>query len=65
MNLSFMIVTLLIYQILYFMCFFVVFCSSACITKIHMWLPIQVAAIKALLNFWDPSYRCFTFGNMI
>jgi hypothetical protein len=29
-----------------------------------MRLPVQAAAIKALLNFWDPSYRCFTFGNV-
>jgi hypothetical protein len=29
-----------------------------------MRLPIQATAIKALLNFWDPSYRCFTFGNI-
>jgi hypothetical protein len=29
-----------------------------------MRLPVQAAAIKALLNFWDPSYRCFTFGNI-
>ena len=29
-----------------------------------MRLPVQAAAIKALLNFWDPSYRSFTFGNI-
>ena len=29
-----------------------------------MRLPVQAAAIKAFLNFWDPSYRCFTFGNI-
>jgi hypothetical protein len=29
-----------------------------------MRLPIQAAAIKALLNFWDLSYRCFTFENI-
>jgi len=29
-----------------------------------MRLPVQAATIKALLNFWDPSYRCFTFGNI-
>ena len=29
-----------------------------------MRLPVQAATIKAQLNFWDPSYRCFTFGNI-
>ena len=29
-----------------------------------MRLPVQAAATKALLNFWDPSYRRFTFGNV-
>jgi len=27
-------------------------------------LPIQATTIKALLSFWDPSYRCFTFRNI-
>lgn len=26
-----------------------------------MRLLVQAAAIKALLNFWDPNYWCFTF----
>jgi hypothetical protein len=29
-----------------------------------MRLPIQATTIKALLNFKDPSYRCFTFRNI-
>ena len=29
-----------------------------------MRLPLQTAAIKALVTFWDPSYRCFAFGNI-
>ena len=29
-----------------------------------MRLPLQIIAIKALVNFWDPSYRCFTFGSI-
>jgi hypothetical protein len=27
-------------------------------------LSVQVMAVKALLNFWDPNYWCFTFGNI-
>ena len=27
-------------------------------------IPIQTSAIKALTHFWDPNYRCFTFGNI-
>ena len=27
-------------------------------------IPIQMSAIKALMYFWDPNYRCFTFGNI-
>ena len=30
------------------------------ITKIEVLNP----AIKALINFWDPDYRCFSFGNV-
>ena len=29
-----------------------------------MRLPLQTTAIKALVNFWDLSYRCFTFGRI-
>ena len=27
-------------------------------------IPVQISAVKALLHFWDPSYRCFTFGDI-
>ena len=27
-------------------------------------LSVQVMVVKALLNLWDPNYRCFTFGNI-
>ena len=30
------------------------------IAKIEVLNP----AIKALINFWDPDYRCFSFGNV-
>ena len=29
-----------------------------------MRLPIQASTIKALLNFQDPNYQCFTFENI-
>jgi len=29
-----------------------------------MRLPVQAIAVKALLNSWDPNYRCFTFRNI-
>jgi hypothetical protein len=27
-------------------------------------IPVQISAVKALMHFWDPSYRCFTFGDI-
>jgi hypothetical protein len=27
-------------------------------------VPVLPLAIKALIHFWDPDYRCFTFGNV-
>jgi hypothetical protein len=27
-------------------------------------MPVQISAVKALMHFWDPSYRCFTFGDI-
>ena len=24
-------------------------------------MPVQISAVKALMHFWDPSYKCFTF----
>jgi hypothetical protein len=30
------------------------------ITKIEVLNPV----IKSLINFWDPDYRCFSFGNV-
>jgi len=27
-------------------------------------IEVLNAAIKALINFWDPDYRCFSFGNV-
>jgi hypothetical protein len=29
-----------------------------------MRLPVQAEAVKALLNFLDHNYRCFTFINV-
>ena len=25
---------------------------------------VQISAVKALMHFWDPSYRCFTFEDI-
>jgi len=25
---------------------------------------VQISTVKALMHFWDPSYRCFTFGDV-
>jgi hypothetical protein len=27
-------------------------------------VPVLPLAIKALIHFWDPDYRCFVFGNI-
>jgi hypothetical protein len=27
-------------------------------------MSIQISVVKALMHFWDPSYRCFTFGDI-
>ena len=27
-------------------------------------IPVQISAVKALMHFWDSSYRCFTFGDV-
>ena len=29
-----------------------------------MKIPVQISAVKALVHFWDPNYRCFTFGDI-
>ena len=29
-----------------------------------MKIPVQISAVKALMHLWDPSYRCFTFGDI-
>ena len=27
-------------------------------------IPVQISAVKTLMHFWDPSYRCFNFGDV-
>jgi hypothetical protein len=27
-------------------------------------ISIQISVVKAMLHFWNPYYRCFTFGDI-
>ncbi|KAL9405528.1 hypothetical protein Peur_002500 [Populus x canadensis] len=27
-------------------------------------IPVQISVVKALMHFWDSSYKCFTFGDV-
>ena len=28
-----------------------------------MYIPVNYFALRAIINFWDPAYGCFTFGS--